>query len=79
MIPHERHIYAKTYDMVNAKMCAYHCSDHAFPHWKCVLRCCAECPHINIPDQEKNKEHKKQHPQLGFKFTTSLDVVLLMV
>ena len=26
-------------------------SDHALPHWKCVLRCCDDCPCINIPDQ----------------------------
>ena len=52
-MPHGRHIYAKAYDMENATMCAYPNSDHAFPHWKCVLRCCAECPHINLPDIEK--------------------------
>ena len=26
-------------------------SDHALPHWKCVLRCCANCLCMNIPDQ----------------------------
>ena len=26
-------------------------SDHALPHWKCVLRCCANCLCINITDQ----------------------------
>ena len=29
--------------------------------------------------KKKLKTMKKQHPQLGFTFTTSLDVVLLMV
>ena len=52
---HELHIYAKAYDMANATMCEYLQYDHALTHWKYVLRCCAECPHINIPDQEKNK------------------------
>ena len=51
VMPHGRHIYSKAYDMANATMCAYPQSDHALLHWKCVLRCCAECPHINHPDQ----------------------------
>ena len=76
-MPHGRHIYAKASDMANATMCTYPHSDNALPHWKCVLRCCAECSCINIPDQEKKM--KKQHPQLGFTFITSLEVVLLMV
>ena len=78
-MPHGRHIYAKASDMANAKMCAYPYSDNALPYWKCVLRCCAECNCINITDQETTKNMTKQHTQLGFTFTTSLDVVLLMV
>ena len=77
--PHGSHIYAKVSDMEKATMCTYPNSDRALPHCKCVLRCCAGCPCINIPDQETNKNMKKQHPQLGFTFTTSLDVVLIMV
>ena len=78
-MPHGRHIYAKSYDMENATMCTYPHSDHALSHWKFVLRCCANCPCIDLSDQEINKNVKKQHPQLGFTFITSLDVVLLMV
>ena len=78
-MPHGRHIYAKACDMANATMCTNPNYNHALTHWKYVLRCCAECPCINITDQEKNKNMKKQHPQLGFTFITSLDVVLLMV
>ena len=33
-------------------MCAYPQSDHALPHCKCALQCCADCPCINFPDQE---------------------------
>ena len=51
-MPHGRHIYAKASGMVQATMCTYTQSDHALPHWKCVLRCCADYPCINIPDQE---------------------------
>ena len=51
-MPHGSHIYAKAYDMAKARMCAYSQSDHALPHWKCVLLCCAKCTSINLPDQE---------------------------
>ena len=78
-MPHGRHIYAKASDMANATMCTYPQSEHVLPHWKCVLLCCADCTCINIPDQETNKNMKKQHPQLGFTFITSSDVVLSMV
>ena len=79
VMPHGRHIYAKAYGMAKATMCKYPQSDHTLPHWKYVLRCCNDCPCINISDQETTKNMKKQHPQLGFTFITSLDVVLLMV
>ena len=78
-MPHGHHIYDKAYDMVKAKICTYPQSDHALSHWKCVLRCCANCPCINLPEQETDKNMKKQHPQLGFTFITTLDVVLMMV
>ena len=78
VVPYVRHIYAKSYDTENATMFAYPHSDHALPHWKCLLWCCAECPCINLPDKLK-KNMRKQHRQLGFTFITSLDVVLLMV
>ena len=78
-MPHGLHIYAKASDTAKDTMCANTKSNHALPHWKCVLRCCAECPYINLPYQEKKKNMNKQHTKLGFKFITSLDVVLLMV
>ena len=78
-MPHGSHIYATASDMTNATMCAYPQSEHSLPHWKCALRCCDDCPCINIPDQEKLKNMTKQHPQLGFTFTISLDVVIFMV
>ena len=78
-MPHGSHIYAKASDMANATMCTYTKSEHALPHLKWVLWCFADCPCINITDQEKNKNMTKLHPLLCFTFTTSLDVVLLMV
>ena len=63
-MPHGSHIYAKASDMANAKMCTYPQSDHALPHWKCVLRCCADCPCINITDQETTKKHEETTPSI---------------
>ena len=58
VMPHGRHIYAKASDMANATMCAYPHSDHALQHWKCVLRCCADFPCINLHDQGTDKKHE---------------------
>ena len=62
VIPHGRHIYAKASDTENAKMWAYSNLDNALPNWKFVLRCCANCPCINLPDQEKNEKHEDTTP-----------------
>ena len=78
-MPHGRHIYARALDMEKATMCTYPQSDHAIPHWKCVLRCCEKCPCINLPHQETDKNMKEKHPQLGFIFITLLDAVLIMI
>ena len=77
-MPYGIHIYAKESDMAKATMCTYPLSDHALPHWKFVLQCCSECPYINLPDKETNKNMKRQQPQFGYTFITSLDVVLPM-
>ena len=61
-MPHGRHIYVKVYDISKATMCAYSQSDHELPHWKCVLQCCAQCPSINIPDQETDGKHANPIP-----------------
>ena len=65
-MPHGRHIYAKASDMANATMCTYPHSDHAIPHWKCVLRCCADCHSINLPDKETTKKHEETTPSIRF-------------
>ena len=67
---HGHHTYTKAYDMAKAKMCTDPQSDHAHPHWKCVLRCCAKCPCIDLFDQEKKNNMNKQHTQLVFTFIT---------
>ena len=65
-MPHGRHIYAKASDMENARMCVYPKSENSFPHWKCVLRCCSDCPCINIPDQEISNKHDETTPTIRF-------------
>ena len=66
MLPHGRHIYAKASDIENATMSTYPQSDHALPHWKCVLQCCSDCPCINIPDQEATKKHEETTLSIRF-------------
>ena len=65
-MPYGHHIYAKAYDMENGTMCTYPQSDNALTHYKCVLRCCAEFRHINLPNQETNKNIKKTTPSIQF-------------
>ena len=65
-MPHGRHVYAKSYDMAKATMCAYPYSDHALPHWKCVLQCCANCTSVNIPDQETDDQYSNTSPSIRF-------------
>ena len=47
-------------------MCKYSQSDHALPHWKFVLQCCAEFPHNHLTDQETNKKHEETTPSIRF-------------
>ena len=65
-MPHGRHIYAKSYYMEKAKMCAYLQSDNALPHWKFVMRCCAKCPSINMRYQETDAHYSNTSPSIRF-------------
>ena len=65
-MPHGSHIYARAYDMAKAKMYAYPQSYHALPHWKCVMRCCANCPYANFPDQETDDQYSDISPSIRF-------------
>ena len=65
-MPHGRHIYAKSYDMGKATMCAYSQSDHALPKFKCVMQCCAKFPSINITDQETYYQYPDTSPSIRF-------------
>ena len=65
-MPHGRHIYAKASDMAKDKICTHPQSDHAIPHCKCVLQCCADYPCINLPDQEKDNQYSETTPSIRF-------------
>ena len=65
-MPHGSHIYTNKYYMAKATMCANSQYDHALRHWKCVLRCCAQCPSVNIPDQETYDKHPNPSPSIFF-------------
>ena len=65
-MPHWRHIYSKAYEMTKSTMCSYSQSDHALPNWKCVLRCCAKFPSINLPDQETDYQYPNTSPSIIF-------------
>ena len=65
-MPHGRHIYAKAYDIANGEMYAYPQSDHALPHCNCAFRYCANCPYINIPDQETDNQYSDTTPSIQF-------------
>ena len=66
VMPHGRHIYAKSSDTIKEKMCVYPLSDHALPYWKCVLQCCAKCTCVNIPDQETYDQYSGTTTSISF-------------
>ena len=65
-MPHGCHIYSKESDTAKATMCTYPQYDHALPYWKCVLRWCAKCPCINLPDQETDNQYSDTTPYIRF-------------
>ena len=65
-MPHGRHIYAKAYDTEKATMCAYTQSDHALPHCKCVIRCCAKFTSVNITDPETDDKYLDTNTSIKF-------------
>ena len=50
--PHGKHMFQTSYDMTMETMWAYPSSKSSFPYWKCVLRCCTQCPRIDLPSPE---------------------------
>ena len=69
MMPHRRHIYTTEADISMTKVYAYPQFHHAFPHWKYVLRCFTNFPHIDITEQEPDRHHSNT--------TTSICVIFI--
>ena len=65
-MPYGRHIYAKASDTEQATMCAYPQYYHALTQYKCVMRLCADCPCINIIDQETDNHNSDTTPFIRF-------------
>ena len=65
-MPHGHRIYAKSYNMAKAKICAYSQSDHVLPHLKFPLQCCAKFSSINLPDQERDDNYPNPSPSIRF-------------
>ena len=61
-----RYIYAASSDMAMGKMYAYPTSQHVLSHWKFVLYCCANCPCIDLPDQESDMHHSRKYISICF-------------
>ena len=49
VMPHGKHMFQKSSDMAIEIVCAYLSSTCVLPHWKCVLRCCAQYTRIDLP------------------------------
>ena len=47
-------------------MCAYLSSNYALPYWKCVLRCCVQCPRIDLPIPEPYQHNSNVNPTIRF-------------
>ena len=56
VMPHGKHIFQIAFEMSMATMCAYPSSKYALPHWKCMLRCCAQYTRIDLPSP-KSYQH----------------------
>ena len=51
-MPHENNMFPIASGIAMETMCAYLSSNYALTHWKCVLRCCAKYPHMDLPSPE---------------------------
>ena len=78
-MPHGSHIYAKASDMANATMCTYPRLSIHFHTGNVYCNAVLTVLVSILLTKKQLKNMKKQHPQLGFTFITSSDVVLFMV
>ena len=57
VITHGKYMFQKASNMAISRMCAYKYSNHELPHWECVLRCCAQCPNIDLKCPESDQHN----------------------
>ena len=65
-ILHGKYIVKTASDMAMATMCVNPSSKYALPHWKCVLGCCAQCTHIDLPSPESDQHNSHVSPTIHF-------------
>ena len=51
--PDGDHLHKKASHAVFSTMCAFPDNNIDLPHWRCVLKCCDNCPNLFIPDEEQ--------------------------
>ena len=65
-MPHGNHMFKISSDMAMTTMCAYPSSKYALPHWKFVLRCCAQFPCIYLQSPESDQHNSNVSPTISF-------------
>ena len=66
LILHGHHIYQTSPDMAISIMCDYPPSYNLLMHWKCVLCCCSNLPHIDLSGQESDRHNYNKSPTIKF-------------
>ena len=65
-MPNGNNMSKTAYNIEMATMCVYTSSKYALPHFKCVLRCCAQCSWIGIPSPESDHHNSNFIPIICF-------------
>ena len=65
-MPHGHNTNETASDKAMETMCSYPPSQHAFPHWKCVSRCCANFPRIDLIGQALDRNNPIPSPMIQF-------------
>ena len=63
VMKHGKHMFQTAYGIAMEKMCAYQSSNYALPHWKCVLRFCAQRTQIYLPKSRIISAQFKCYPR----------------
>ena len=61
-----KHVFKTASTVAMATMFSYPTSKYALLHWKCVFRCCAYCPCIDILSPESDQHNSNVIPTISF-------------